>query len=218
MQRRVSLRMSDPPSDAGANLDVALSSSIARSMAESARRRCAVLLVACSLRTAAAGADIEFRNVDFEVNKGKIKVLQQVHGRARPGRVLGIMGPSGSGKTSLLNALAGTTRATKGSRLTGALLIDGRPATAVTEQASGVRSAYVRQQDVFYAQMTVRETLMFSARLRLPSNVSAAEREALVDGLLRKLSLVKVADTIVGDIRKRGISGCVRWGGTIGVR
>jgi ABC-type multidrug transport system ATPase subunit len=179
-----------------------------------------LLLVACSLGAAAAGADIEFRNVDFEVNKGKTKVLQQVHGRARPGRILAIMGPSGSGKTSLLNALAGTTRATKGSRLTGTLLVDGQVVSAVTEEASGVRSAYVRQQDVFYSQMTVRETLMFSARLRLPSNVSSAEREALVDGLLRKLSLVKAADTIVGDVRKRGISGCAleRGGGGVRIR
>mmetsp|Transcript_26349 Transcript_26349/g.83495 ORF Transcript_26349/g.83495 Transcript_26349/m.83495 type:complete len:215 (+) Transcript_26349:148-792(+) len=173
-------------------------------------RRWAVLLVACSLRAVAAGADIEFRNVDFEVNKGKTKVLQQVHGRARRGRILAIMGPSGSGKTSLLNALAGTTRAIKGSRLTGTLLVDGQPVSAVTEEASGVWSAYVRQQDVFYTQMTVRETLMFSARLRLPNSVSSAEREALVDGLIRKLSLVKAADTIVGDTRRRGISGCVR--------
>ena len=117
------------------------------------------------------------------------------------------MGPSGSGKTSLLTALAGQTRASKGASLTGTLLVNGTPVTSVTEEASGVRSAFVRQQDVFYSQMTVRETLLFSARLRLPKSVSEAEREDIVDGLLRKLSLVKAADTIVGDVKRRGISG-----------
>ena len=55
--------------------------------------------------------------------------------------------------------------------------------------------------------MTVRETLMFAARLRLPSSVSLEEKRAVVDGLLKKLSLVKAADTIVGDTKRRGISG-----------
>ena len=71
----------------------------------------------------------------------------------------------------------------------------------------GVRQAYVRQEDIFYTQMTVRETLMFAARLRLPSNVSLEEKREVVDSLLKKLSLVKAADTIVGDAKRRGISG-----------
>jgi ABC-type multidrug transport system ATPase subunit len=70
-----------------------------------------------------------------------------------------------------------------------------------------VRQAYVRQEDIFYTQMTVRETLMFAARLRLPSSVSLEEKRAVVDSLLNKLSLVKAADTIVGDAKRRGISG-----------
>ena len=70
-----------------------------------------------------------------------------------------------------------------------------------------MRQAYVRQEDIFYTQMTVRETLMFAARLRLPSSVSLEEKRAVVDGLLKKLSLVKAADTIVGDTKRRGISG-----------
>lgn len=48
---------------------------------------------------------------------------------------------------------------------------------------------------------------MFAARLRLPSSASLPEREAIVDDLLRKLSLVRAADTVVGDVRRRGISG-----------
>ena len=55
--------------------------------------------------------------------------------------------------------------------------------------------------------MAVRETLLFAARLRLPKDVPLAEKEALVEKLIRKLSLVKAADTIVGSSSKRGISG-----------
>ena len=164
--------------------------------------------VVLGLAAAAAtdsGVGLEFHNVTFTV-KGR-HILSGVSGRARAGRMLAIMGPSGSGKTSLLNALAGQVKSSgAGSSLTGTLLVDGRPVGGAAA-ADGVRQAYVRQEDVFYTQMTVRETLLFAARLRLPSNMSAEAKEAEVDGLIRRLGLVNVADTIVGDIKRRGISG-----------
>ena len=49
------------------------------------------------------------------------------------------------------------------------------------------------RKDLFYAQMTVRETLLFAARLRLPRGVPLGEKEAIVDRLLDKLNLAKVA-------------------------
>ena len=53
--------------------------------------------------------------------------------------------------------------------------------------AVGVRQAYVRQDDIFYTQMTVRETLLFAARLRLPKGVPLAEKERRVDDELDAL-------------------------------
>ncbi|CAN0473936.1 unnamed protein product, partial [Laminaria digitata] len=67
--------------------------------------------------------------------------------------------------------------------------------------------AYVKQEDVFYSQLTVKETLMMAARLRLPSSMSLDGKTAMVDELMNKLGLSKVADTIVGDEKTRGISG-----------
>lgn len=49
----------------------------------------------------------------------------------------------------------------------------------------------------------VRETLLFAARLRLPRAVPLAQKEALVEGLLHKLNLAKVADTVVGGPKAR---------------
>ena len=66
-------------------------------------------------------------------------------------RLLAIMGPSGGGKTSLLNALAGQVPATKGMQLRGDLSLNGAP-----RAESAVRQAYVQQEDMFYAQLTVR--------------------------------------------------------------
>jgi len=53
-----------------------------------------------------------------------------------------IQGPTGSGKSSLLNVLAGRTRAFKGAELTGTLLTNGKPRDH--EQFKKI-SAYVLQ-------------------------------------------------------------------------
>ena len=117
-------------------------------------------------------------------------------------RAAAIMGPSGGGKTTLLSALAGQMAATNGMRLTGSVTANGVPAAT-----AGVRSAFVQQDDIFFAQLTVRETLMMAAELRLPREVGAGEREALVEGVIRRLGLAKAADTPVGDAKTRGLSG-----------
>ncbi|KAK9909937.1 hypothetical protein WJX75_009739 [Coccomyxa subellipsoidea] len=123
-------------------------------------------------------------------------------GEAKPGRLLAIMGPSGGGKTSLLNALAGQVPSTKGMELQGNITINGAPQTE-----SNHRQAYVQQEDLFYSQLTVRETLNMAAALRLPKNMPAEEKEAAVADLIQRLGLVQSADTPVGDAKKRGLSG-----------
>ncbi|XP_027367246.1 ABC transporter G family member 7 isoform X2 [Abrus precatorius] len=67
--------------------------------------------------------------------------------------------------------------------------------------------AYVRQEDLFFSQLTVRETLSLATELQLPSISSAEERDEFVNNLLFKLGLVSCADTNVGDSKVRGISG-----------
>ena len=55
--------------------------------------------------------------------------------------------------------------------------------------------------------MTVRETLEFRVELKLGSRLSKTARDEMVDGLLNQLGLSKVADSIVGGAKVRGISG-----------
>lgn len=69
------------------------------------------------------------------------------------------------------------------------------------------RTGYVQQEDLFYAQMTVQETLDMVAALRLPKALSAEARGAAVDEVLAMLDLSAVRGTVVGDRKTRGISG-----------
>uniref|UniRef100_A0A0D9UW74 ABC transporter domain-containing protein n=1 Tax=Leersia perrieri TaxID=77586 RepID=A0A0D9UW74_9ORYZ len=129
-------------------------------------------------------------------------LLSNASGEAKPGRLLALMGPSGSGKTTLLNVLAGQLTASPSLHLSGFLYINGR---SVSE--GGYKIAYVRQEDLFFSQLTVRETLSLAAELQLPDMLTPERKESYVNDLLFRLGLVNCADSIVGDAKIRGISG-----------
>lgn len=68
-------------------------------------------------------------------------------------------------------------------------------------------SGYVEQFDVQSAQLTVRETVLFSARLRLdPAVATDEEQESFADQVLRTLELTDIADSLVGSDDEGGIS------------
>ena len=69
------------------------------------------------------------------------------------------------------------------------------------------RVGYVLQTDFLLPFLTVRETLRFAARLRLPASASRQHKRAVVEALITELGLKDVADTRVGGQRVRGISG-----------
>ncbi|KAJ4962003.1 hypothetical protein NE237_021913 [Protea cynaroides] len=129
-------------------------------------------------------------------------LLKNVSGEAKPGRLLAIMGPSGSGKTTLLNVLAGQLTASPRLHLSGLLQVNGQP---ISKKA--YKFAYVRQEDLFFSQLTVRETLSLAAELQLPHLSSADDRDEYVNNLLFRLGLINCADSNVGDAKVRGISG-----------
>ncbi|CAI4216013.1 unnamed protein product [Parascedosporium putredinis] len=100
--------------------------------------------------------------------KSPLYILSETAGLVHAGEMLAIMGPSGSGKTTLLNALAHRIAAA-GAETTGQILVNGQKSNS-----NMIRnlSAYVEQEDALIGSVTVRETMVFSARLALPSNVS----------------------------------------------
>jgi ABC-type multidrug transport system ATPase subunit len=55
--------------------------------------------------------------------------------------------------------------------------------------------------------MPVRETLTYAARLRLPTDLTGAEIELIVEQTLDELGLRDAADTVVGGPLRKGISG-----------
>jgi ABC-type multidrug transport system fused ATPase/permease subunit len=127
-----------------------------------------------------------------KANKVSKVLLQSVNGEAKAGRLLAIMGPSGSGKTTFLNVLAGQLPASARLRINGSIMINGHPFSSMKH-----RLAYVRQEDLFFSQLTVRETLSLAAELQLPRTWKSKAKDRYVDELLYRLGLVGAIPWII---------------------
>ncbi|PKI75534.1 hypothetical protein CRG98_004070 [Punica granatum] len=128
------------------------------------------------------------------------KVLEGLTGYAEPGTLTALMGPSGSGKSTLLDALS--NRLASNAFLSGSILLNGRKA-----KLSFGTAAYVTQDDNLIGTLTVRETISYSARLRLPDKMRWEEKRALVESTIIEMGLQDCADTVIGNWHLRGISG-----------
>ncbi|KAL6998273.1 ABC transporter G member 20 [Sarracenia purpurea var. burkii] len=138
-------------------------------------------------------------------------LLNDVSGEAREGEIMAVLGASGSGKSTLIDALA--DRIAKES-LKGTFTLNGE---VLESKLLKVISAYVMQEDLLFPMLTVEETLMFSAELRLPRFLSASKKKARVQALIDQLGLRNAAKMVIGDEGHRGVSGSERRRVSIGI-
>lgn len=167
---------------------------------------------------------LRWTDVSYSIKdrKGREKqILSGVSGVVHPGEMVAIMGPNGSGKTTLLNILAG--RVLRG-EIYGKIEIgfDGHPLQGnadhlVFNDDDSLHwqerppcwkrmMSYVEQESSLYPTLTVKETILFTAHLKL-EEPDPNIRERKCDRLMEQFGLTAVKDTIVGDTLLRGVSG-----------
>jgi ABC-type multidrug transport system ATPase subunit/ABC-type multidrug transport system permease subunit len=119
-----------------------------------------------------------WQNVNYTIpfEKGERRLLQDVQGYVKPGKLTALMGASGAGKTTLLNTLA--QRINFGV-VTGDFLVDGRSLPSSFQRSTG----FAEQMDVHESTATVREALRFSAKLRQPKETPLQEKYDYVESV-----------------------------------
>ena len=126
-------------------------------------------------------------------------ILKGISGMVLPGEMLAMLGPSGSGKTTLLTALGGRL----GGSLSGSITYNGKPFSNVVKRNTG----FVTQDDILYPHLTVNETLIFTALLRLPNSLTKEEKVMRAEAVSTQLGLTKCKNSIIGSRLVRGVSG-----------
>ncbi|KAE9585402.1 putative sulfate-transporting ATPase [Lupinus albus] len=168
---------------------------------------------------------LAFNNVSYHVDmpaemksqgihEDRLQLLKDVSGALRPGVLTALMGVSGAGKTTLMDVLAGRKT---GGYIEGSIRISGYPKNQTTfARVSG----YCEQNDIHSPHVTVYESLLFSAWLRLPSDVTTQTRKVgfiilvmhvfsfvmFVEEVMELLELKPIRDTLVGLPVTNGLS------------
>ncbi|OWM79111.1 hypothetical protein CDL15_Pgr003282 [Punica granatum] len=122
----------------------------------------------------------------------RLQLLRDVSGAFRPGALTALVGVSGAGKTTLMDVLAGRKT---GGYIEGSISISGFP----KNQATFARiSGYCEQNDIHSRYVTVYESLLYSAWLRLSSDVKPSSRKMFVDEVMDLIELNLLRDALVG--------------------
>ncbi len=58
--------------------------------------------------------------------------------------------------------------------------------------------AYVLQDDLFFGNLSVRETLNYTSYLKLPNKLTFKEKRERVEEVISEMNLNRAADTLIG--------------------
>ncbi|KAL6562490.1 ABC transporter G member 26 [Orobanche gracilis] len=147
-------------------------------------------------------------HLNIEQDHDYKQILKGITGSIGPGEILALMGPSGSGKTTLLKIIGGRLH----ENVKGNVTYNDTLYTPALKRRIG----FVTQDDVLFPQLTVEDTLVFAAFLRLPSRMSRRQKYERVELIVKELGLERCRHTRIGGGFVKGISGGERKRTSIG--
>jgi len=137
--------------------------------------------------------DMIIRTRDLTKAYGSKVAVNHLNLEIRKGEIFGLLGPNGAGKTTTILMLLGLTEPTLGTAS-----IDGHDCTRDSLQVKRI-TGYLPDNVGFYADMTGRENLRFTARLNgVPEN----QIDSRIDSLLERVGMTQAADQKAGTYSK----------------
>lgn len=136
-------------------------------------------------------ASLHFTNVTYKL--GNRTILDSIQGCAKPGQLMAIMGASGAGKSTFLDILA---RKNKRGTVSGTMLVNGRE---VSSEEFRKVVGYVDQEDTLMSTLTVYETVLYSALLRLPREMSLEAKKYRTLETMNELGILTIKDMRIGE-------------------
>lgn len=126
------------------------------------------------------------------IEESRLQLLRDVSGAFRPGVLTALVGVTGAGKTTLMDVLAGRKT---GGYIEGSISVSGYP----KNQATFARiSGYCEQNDIHSPNLTVYESIVFSAWLRLSKEVNKETQKMFVEEVMKLVELQPVRNFLVG--------------------
>ncbi|KAG8046991.1 hypothetical protein GUJ93_ZPchr0008g13285 [Zizania palustris] len=132
----------------------------------------------------------EMREQGF--TESRLQLLSDISGAFRPGVLTALVGVSGAGKTTLMDVLAG--RKTSGV-VQGTITLSGYPKN---QETFARISGYCEQTDIHSPNVTVYESVLYSAWLRLSSDVDGDTRKMFVEEVMSLVELDVLRNALVG--------------------
>jgi ABC-2 type transport system ATP-binding protein len=124
---------------------------------------------------------------------GPVTAVDDVSFRVEKGEILGFLGPNGAGKTTTMRVLTGYMPPTEGNAIVAGYDVFDKPVEAKR------RTGYLPETPPLYPDMTVRDYLMFVARIK---GVPRGERKSRVATVMERTHVADMAQRHCGKLSK----------------
>jgi ABC-type multidrug transport system ATPase subunit/pSer/pThr/pTyr-binding forkhead associated (FHA) protein len=152
-------------------------------------------------RNHSGNVTVEAVSVVVEISRSgtRRRLLDPVSLTVFPSELVALMGPAGAGKTTLLKAINGYTPPAAGQ-----VLFNGEDLYANQDQFR-LQVGYVPQDDILHPQLTVKEALYYTAKLR--TDLRDDEIDARIMQILEDLNIDDIGNRLIGSPERKVISG-----------
>ncbi len=135
----------------------------------------------------------------YVLDKRQNNVLKNVNFSVEEGDMVAIMGPSGSGKSTLLYAVSGMDVPTGGT-----VIFDGENITDLSANELAMvrldKMGFIFQQMYMMKNLTLIDNILLPSLESKKSGESKAEKIKRAENLMKKLSIIDVADNDINEV------------------